>query len=411
MKMVKKLSYVALVIILLGVQVIIPDFVPEAEAKNLMTLRQELEELKEKKKQNEKEQEATEEEIASAKSQIAQASLEKEELQKEIEELTAQIEQLNKDIEEKNKNIREIISYYQLTDTGSEAYLEYVFTATDFADFIYRMAIAEQLSDYNEELIIEYENLIIENETKKTDLSNKILKLDEKKKDLQKKIEELEPILKDKVAGASSIEDEIKSFEKNIKIYEDMGCQEDEDIDECTAGKIIPDTELLRPVVSGYVSSNYSSRTYKLNGKWVTDYHHAVDFAAPHGAKIYSSASGVVAHIVERSKCGGNMVYINHIINGKKYTTCYYHMKSYTVEVGQSVTPDTVIGYVGGTKAEYWDGCSTGAHVHFGVAEGHWGTDFKTYSGYIAADFDPRKVVNIPPLGTKYAFNSRTKRY
>ena len=46
-------------------------------------------------------------------------------------------------------------------------YLEYVFTATDFTDFIYRMAIAEQLSDYNEKLISDYEDLIIENEKKK----------------------------------------------------------------------------------------------------------------------------------------------------------------------------------------------------------------------------------------------------
>lgn len=409
MNLVKKISYVLLVIVMLGAQVVIPDFIPEAEAKTLKTLRQELEDLKEKKKKNQQEQQVTEEQIADANAQIAKSSEEKEKLQQETEDLSAQIEQLNKDIEEKNKDIKEIISYYQLTATGQDAYLEYVFTATDFTDFIYRMAIAEQLSDYNDELITEYENLIIENETKKTELSNKMVKLDEKKRELQKKIEDLQPILKNQMAGAVSIDEEIKSVERNIQNYEKMGCKEDEDIDACTAGKIVPDTELLRPVVSGYVSSNYAGRTYKLNGKWVTEYHHAVDFAAPHGAKIYSSASGVVAHVDYRTSCGGNRVYINHIINGKKYTTCYYHLKNYVVKVGQSVTPDTVIGYVGGTSAEYWDRCSTGAHVHFGVAEGHWGNDFSTYSGYIASDLDPRKVVNIPPLGS--SFNSRSKRY
>lgn len=409
MKFIKKISYVVLIVVLLGAQIAIPDFIPDAEAKTLRTLRQELEELKEKKKKNQEDQKATEEQIANAQNQIAKASEEKEQLQQEIEELTAQIEQLNKDIEEKNKDIKEIISYYQLTATGQDAYLEYVFTATDFTDFIYRMAIAEQLSDYNEQLITDYENLIIENETKKTELSNKIVKLDEKKRELQTKIESLQPILKDQMAGAVSIDEEIKSIEKNISNLEKLGCKEDEDLDACTAGKIVPDTELLRPVVSGYVSSNYAGRTYWLNGKKVTEFHHAVDFAASHGAKIYASASGVVSHIDYRTSCGGNRVYINHIINGKKYTTCYYHMKSYTVKVGQSVTPNTVIGYVGGTKAEYWDRCSTGAHVHFGVAEGHWGNEFSTYSGYIAADINPRKVVNIPPLGS--SFNSRTKRY
>ncbi len=409
MRFIKKLSYVLLLIILLGSQVVIPDFVPEAEAKTLGSLRQELEALKEKKQKNQEEQQATEEEIANANAQISKATEEKIELQNEIEELTAQIEQLNQDIEEKNEDIKEIISYYQLTATGQDAYLEYVFTATDFTDFIYRMAIAEQLSDYNEELITEYENLIIENETKKTELSNKIVKLDEKKRELQTKIEVLQPILKDQMAGAVSIDEEIKSMEKNIKSYEDLGCKDDEDLDVCTAGKIVPDTELLRPVVSGYVSSNYAGRTYMLNGKWVTEFHHAVDFAATHGSKIYASASGVVSHVDYRTSCGGNRVYINHIINGKKYTTCYYHMKNYVVKVGQAVTPNTVIGYVGGTSAEYWDRCSTGAHVHFGVAEGHWGNEFSTYSGYIASDIDPRKVVNIPPLGS--SFSNRTRRY
>lgn len=36
---------------------------------------------------------------------------------------------------------------------GDNVYLEYIFEATSFTDFIYRSAIVEQLTKYNDELI------------------------------------------------------------------------------------------------------------------------------------------------------------------------------------------------------------------------------------------------------------------
>lgn len=148
MKYIKKISYVLLIIILLGVQVVIPDFIPEAEAKSLKNLKDELATLKKEYQENQGKQQATEAEIQAANNQITKLSEEKFALEEEIENLNAQIEQLNQDIENKNEDIKEIIQYYQLTATGQNAYLEYVFASTDFTDFIYRMAIAEQLSDY-----------------------------------------------------------------------------------------------------------------------------------------------------------------------------------------------------------------------------------------------------------------------
>ena len=39
---------------------------------------------------------------------------------------------------------------------GETNYLEYIFGATDFTDFIYRVSVAEQLGEYNDRLIKEY---------------------------------------------------------------------------------------------------------------------------------------------------------------------------------------------------------------------------------------------------------------
>ena len=56
--------------------------------------------------------------------------------------------------------ILEITIYFPLEDN---VYLEYVFNAKSFADFIYRSSVVEQLTKHNDELIDEMSALIDEN--------------------------------------------------------------------------------------------------------------------------------------------------------------------------------------------------------------------------------------------------------
>ena len=185
MKILKKISYIFLIIVLLSSQVIVPDLYLEAEAKSLNDMIAELAELEKKYAEYEKEQDATEEENLEAETVIAEMLREKEDIEKEIEKLNAEIIQLEKDIIAKNEEMKNIVKYYQLSSTGEDAYLEYLFTATDFTDFIYRMAIAEQLSDYNDKLIDEYNALLTANEEKKEKLSAKAVQLDKKRKEVE----------------------------------------------------------------------------------------------------------------------------------------------------------------------------------------------------------------------------------
>ena len=70
------------------------------------------------------------------------------------------------------------------------------------------------------------------------------------------------------------------------------------------------------------------------------------------------------------------MLYINVNVNGEKYTTYYYHLLNFNVNVGDIVTQNTILGWVGGysTSTQYggYDYCTTGAHRHFGVAKGYY---------------------------------------
>ena len=89
--------------------------------------------------------------------------------------------------------------------------------------------------------------------------------------------------------------------------------------------------------------------------------HEGVDFYAPHGARIYSVAEGVVSRVGDeresRSKGGHNYgvrVYIDH----GEYETVYAHLDSRLVELGEHVSAGQLIGLADNT------GNSFGAHLH-----------------------------------------------
>ena len=54
------------------------------------------------------------------------------------------------------------MEYYQV-ENGTNAYLEYVFGATSITDMVYRMSVAEQLTDYNDKIMkdLKIQNVII----------------------------------------------------------------------------------------------------------------------------------------------------------------------------------------------------------------------------------------------------------
>ena len=81
MNILKRISYMLLIVILLSTQVVLPDFYLDAEAKSLNDMKAELAELEKKYAEYEKEQEATEEEILEAESVIAEMMKEKEDIE------------------------------------------------------------------------------------------------------------------------------------------------------------------------------------------------------------------------------------------------------------------------------------------------------------------------------------------
>ncbi len=90
----------------------------------------------------------------------------------------------------------------------------------------------------------------------------------------------------------------------------------------------------------------------------VPKFHAGLDFAAPIGTPIYSTADGAVTDAGFDEGGYGNRVIIDH---GFGYETLYGHMYKTKVRAGQKVKRGELIGYVGST------GKSTGPHCHYEV--------------------------------------------
>lgn len=413
MKLIKKISYLVIAFAFMLVEFAAPistsDNV-EAASKTLRTMKKELAQLEAELASNKREQQAAQSTISSSKKEIENLSKQKENIADEIISLTNEITELGVEIKNMNEEIKDIVSYFQLSSAGDSGELEYIFTAESSTDFIYRLAVSEQLSKYNADTIAKYNKKISDNEDKKEQLADKQVELNKKEGQLETVIKKQQNTLSSTMEGAVSLEEEIKSLKKLVNVYENTyKCKLDETIDQCLHGRLPAGTAFYRPITSGRVTSNYGGRSYVLNGKWTSDFHYAVDFSGAYKSPVYSTANGQVAAVFTKQSCGGNMVYINHIVNGKKYTSGYYHLASVNVKVGQNVTYNTQIGQQGGSSKEYWDRCSTGTHVHFSMATGNWGSTYKNYSGFISHNVNPRNVVNIPALGS--SFTSRWIKY
>ncbi len=114
------------------------------------------------------------------------------------------------------------------------------------------------------------------------------------------------------------------------------------------------------PVANFNVSSDFGIRKHPLTGK--THFHTGLDLMSETGDdKVFAVKPGVVV-MAEFHPQYGNTVVIRHL-NGVE--SLYAHLAQLSVKVGDKVTTDSLLGYIGSTGAS-----STGKHLHLEILVG-----------------------------------------
>lgn len=381
----KKLIFVIMIMMM-----IVPTC--RVEAKTLQDLYNELADLEKKYNDAQNNKKLTQSEINKLNKEITTINNNINKTKTEISEAEKDIINSEEDIKVKRKESDEFLKFLQLS-TGENTYLEYLFDAENYTDFIYRYAIITQMSEHNNNLIKELETLIKELENKKVDLSSKQTKLEKQRKEFNSKLNTLRSNLNKATEEGASVKEEITQLKEEVSYYKNLGCSLNEDLTSCE--KISYSTTWRYPLSYGCVTSEYTGTADRTD--WTGGgQHHAIDLSCtPEGSNVYAAANGTVA-ATGRYRCGGNYVYINHNMKGKPYTTVYMHLLSINVYKGQQVTTDTIIGKMGGGSTSIYNGgydeCTSGAHLHFGIANGYHSTSssFNSYS------INPRNIFTFP---------------
>lgn len=393
------------VLIMLLVPMFMAPYIETVNAADNRTIRTILEDIEKQKKEleeNKNKQTLTNTQITQIKNNIALIQSEITAGQNDIIELNNQIAELEDNIEKKDAEIKKVINFLEIS-SGESEYLEYIFGAKNFTDFIYRMAITEQLSDYNQKLIDEFNAMIEENRKKEEAIKAKEVELNTKQTELQKEIDKLKSQATILGKEQGNLEDGISKSESQVKALVADGCDMDETVDACyTRLKTLPsDTEFWRPLTYGTITSLWGSRSYYIGSTYYSDFHYGLDIGVGIGTPVYSVANGTVASKMWWDGTGYSL-YIYHVINGVKYTSVYEHLKSYNVSVGQNVTKDTVVAYSGNT------GQSSGPHLHVGLLTGWAGTEYSYWgSEYMSRLMDPKSKINFP--GGYGSFSTRNR--
>ncbi len=377
-----------------------------AAEETLGDLRSTYNELLKQKQENDNLSAEAKAEIARKEAAIIQAEADIHKAEEDMQQAEEDIKISNERIEVLKENASEVLLYLQQMQ-GTNAYVEYVSGASSMTDMIMRIAAIEQLSDQIHGTINDLEAEIKRNEELKVELAEKKKTLEAQAVEYQRIINENYDKLEEYDKYALDIDNQVKVAKQRLETYEKK-CQETVG---STADSVVLTSCSSVPLNSGWLKPlNYGIITSTIGVRW-GEYHNALDIggASPfEGTPIYAAAAGVVSGMVHKYKCGGNMLYIDVFVDGKAYTTYYYHLLDFNVNLGDVVTQDTVIGWVGGYSTSKnhggYDGCTTGAHLHFGVANGYYNPQ---------VGIKRANVITPPgfPNSSGWAFYSRTQMY
>lgn len=325
-------------------------------------------EIKSLKKQNADQQSivnAIENKISNTQSQIDACNNEINKINSTIASNDAEIDAKNKEIADMKLLFKKRLRAIHMNNTSSS--VQVLMGAKNFSHYLQLEELTSAVSAHDKKIIEEI-YAAIELLNKKQEENKKLLNeqisvknsIVKKQQQLQSEEAEASKILSSINAQTNDLTKQNKDIEAQIK-------KAQQELDSLfnsygTNSSVVYDgTGFKWPVPSCFTQTTYAG-------------HSGIDIPGAYGAPIYASAAGKVITVVtghgrNPGATGlasyGNYVIIDHgNLNGVNYKTCYAHMSTVSVSVGQTVNQGTLIGGIG-NSGNTWG--RTGTHLHFEI--------------------------------------------
>lgn len=291
-------------------------------------------------------------EVAALEANIAQTQVELDAAEaKRVEQETAM-----------NERVRSMYMY------GNGSVLEFLFTSTDFADFVTKVDMSRYIVQSDKEALDALEETKRIIDEKKKSIEADRLQTVAKKTEQETALAQQQDVKAQKdqllaqnqaiVAQYQAVVDAEAADAANIKsqIQALVAAQNAASGGSTTGGSasFVPSGTYTWPC-AGEITSYFGPRTDPYTG-----YHEGVDIGASTGTPILAMGNAQVI------SAGWNGGYGNCVIIdlGNGMQAYYGHMSSISVSTGETVNQGDVLGLVGST------GNSTGPHCHFGILSG-----------------------------------------
>ena len=338
---------------------------------------------KEKDKQQQVQEEVNEvkEEIDQVLQEVADLNMSILEYESQIQQLADKLTTLENSIKDKEQELEDkkqvlenrLVAMYMKKEP---TFLD-VLLSGELMNFISNQNIIKQAANYDNNLIVEVEELKATLETEKAEVENV-------KKEKETKSAELQSMKAQKEQKVANLTDEQKELEAKLSEYKAQAekyaeLERQAIAKEEAARKAAQEAAKQNNKNNGNNNSNIITNPYK-GGKFawpcpassritsnygyrylfgVREFHTGIDIGASKGTNIVAAESGTVILANYGWNGGyGNYIIINH---GNGITTRYAHSSKLYVSAGQTVSKGQVIAAVGST------GNSTGPHLHFEV--------------------------------------------
>ena len=418
----KQVSVIAGIMAAILLLSMILSIIPHASAASSSEIKNQINQLKEKRSELQKKKQALKDQIRENDDEIAKIVTQKNIIDQEMGILYAEIVNINDQIStynlliaDKQDELDAAIARHAalneqnkervrtMEEEGTVSYWSVLFKANSFSDLLDRLNMIDEinasdqrrlkeLNEAAEEVAVAQQELLSEKdalEVTRMELASAEVELEEKRAEADQLITKL----LEKGAEAEALLHEAEDAESDVsaqigqkqKEYEDAKASEEEAYWAAYWATYVPPTtappETTKETTSsdGASSNEGDNKKPVSNASWIVPCSYRI-LSSPFGNRGSPTAGASSFHqgvdlagpegtpirasrggtvtSARYSNSGGYMVTISH---GDGFASVYMHMTHYIVGAGQTVTQGQVIGYMGST------GISTGSHLHFGI--------------------------------------------